>query len=87
MSAMGRAICSGVLGLMVLYPLSGQNQPTEPQKSKAAPPAKPAAGKAGPPAGKSAPQDESVEKRRERMKQRDGEIDRILKGSSTRNAN
>jgi hypothetical protein len=80
MSTLQRAICSVVLVFPVLFQISAEdkiNQP--PRPTKALPVAKPFAEKQDA-HGKATPTPESLEKRRERMKQRDGQIDRILKG-------
>jgi hypothetical protein len=84
MSAVIRAICSVVLVFSVLGPAWGYDWPTPPPKPVAPMPiAKPLLEKANPPT-KTLPPQENIEKRRERMKQRDGEIDRLLKGKQHR---
>jgi hypothetical protein len=81
MNAFSRAVCSVVLGFLVLVPLPGQQKsPAPPKPIVAKPQAQPPVEKPKPPAAKLPPSNEPIEKRRERMKQRDGEIDRILKG-------
>jgi len=79
-----RAICSVVLALTVFSPIRGFDKPAAPPKPRAAMPvSRPFAEKPNA-AGKSPPPQETLEKRRERMKQRDEEIDRLLKGKQHR---
>ncbi|MEO5924307.1 MAG: hypothetical protein ABIR70_10820 [Bryobacteraceae bacterium] len=77
MSTFGRVICLVVLAVPVLT-LSAQDKSVPPPKPPAASPA----AKPSQPAAKGTPPQSEIEKRRERMKQRDGEMDRILKGKA-----
>ena len=80
MSTIKRAICSVVLVFPVLFLLSVFDKTNSlPRPVKAAPVTRTLADKPDPSA-KATPARETLEKRRQRMKQRDGEIDRLLKG-------
>ncbi len=76
MSTFGRAICLVVVAVLV-QTLPAQDKSAPPPKT---PPASPVAKPVQPPVKAPAPPQSEIEKRRERMKQRDDEIDRILKG-------
>ena len=81
MRAIGRAICSVVLVMLVQTAAYSQDKSAPTPKPPVVPPtAKPEQGKAHPSDAKAPPPTSEIDKRRERMKQRDGEIDRILKG-------
>lgn len=73
--------------MLAILPIAVENSAAQ-EKAKAPPPAKPTAVKPLlPPSKPSTPvENGDIDKRRERMKQRDGEIDKILKEKQRKEA-